>query len=164
MAAAQLFGVLDCARDPQLYEHAARMEPHAAECLFAGKLSETVRRASPFVVELAPSDPLSAAWRGQGWGAAWGVLISTRSDGAALRARLRRLTQVRLPDGSGPMLFRFWDPRVLRVFMPLIEPDGLSAWFAPGDRWIVESEDGAGSIRFGGDAGAVSVEPGPRPR
>jgi hypothetical protein len=33
-----------------------------------------------------------------------------------------RFLQVRLPDGSGPVLMRFWDPRVLGVLLDHAEP------------------------------------------
>ncbi len=161
--ATKLYGVLDCARAPHLYEQAARLEPEAADCLFAGKLDPRVRRVSPFVVELAPSDPLSKLWRSEGWGEAWGILLSSSAGLPAVRRRLRHFTQARLPDGSGPMLFRFWDPRVLRTYMPLIEPSAIQAWFQDIDRYILETEDGSGSIRFSLRNGALTSSRGPRP-
>jgi hypothetical protein len=162
-AAARLYGVLDCSRDPGLYEHAARLAPEAADCLFAGKLAAPVLRASPHLVELAASDPLSQQWRTTGWGKAWGILISSRAPLPVLRRRLRRFTQVRLPDGSGPMLFRFWDPRVFRVFLPTVEPGEIAPWFADADRYIVETEDGRGSLRYSLEGGRLSVQQGPPP-
>ena len=163
MATPKLYGVLDCARAPDLYEHAARLEPEAADCLFAGKLDPALRQASPFVVELAPGDPLSKLWRTQGWGQAWGILLSSNAGLPAVRRRLRHFTLVRLPDGSGPVMFRFWDPRVLRVYMPLVEPSAAADWFTDIDRYIVETEDGTGSIRYALKNGALSVSEGPRP-
>jgi hypothetical protein len=161
--AARLYGVLDCARDPALYEHAARLSPDHAECLFAGKLDEEVLRASPFLVELAPSDPLSQQWRTAGWGKAWGILISSRESLPVVRRRLRRFTQARLPDGQGPMLFRFWDPRVFRDYLPLVAPQEIGGWFTEIDRYIVETEDGAGSLRYGLHEGRLVTEAGPPP-
>ena len=161
--APKLYGVLDCARAQGLYEHAARLEPEAAECLFAGKLDPVVRQASPFVVELSPGDPLSRLWRTQGWGQAWGILLSSSAGLPAVRRRLRHFTLARLPDGSGPVMFRFWDPRVLRVYMPLVEPAAAADWFKDIDRYIVETEDGSGSIRYALRNGALSVSEGPRP-
>ena len=160
---ARLYGVLDCARDASLYEHAARLAPESSECLFAGKLAEPVLRASPFLVELSPSDPLSRLWRTQGWGRAWGVLISSRATLPVLRRQLRRFTQVKLPDGAGPVLFRYWDPRVFRVFLPTVAPGEIAPWFADADRYIVETEDGKGSIRYALQGGHLSVETGPPP-
>ena len=162
-SAARLYGVLDCSRAPELHEHAWRLEPDSAGCLFEGKLDDVVRQVSPYVVELAPSDPLSSMWRTRGWGQAWGILISSRAGLPAVRRRLRHFTQVRLPDGSGPVLFRFWDPRVFRTYFPLVEPADAGAWFQDIDRYIVETPDGAGSIRYSLKGGSVASETGPRP-
>ena len=160
---ARLYGVLDCSRAPELYEHAARLEPEASSCLFEGRLAEEVRRVSPFLVELAPADPLSRLWRTQGWGQAWGILISSRAGLPAVRRRLRHFTQVRLPDGAGPVLFRFWDPRVFRVYLPTTPPPDMAGWFQEIERYIVETPDGAGSIRYSLRNGALAAEPGPLP-
>ena len=34
----RLYGILDCAIDPALHEHVARLEPGSAMCLFLGHL------------------------------------------------------------------------------------------------------------------------------
>lgn len=161
-AGGKLYGVLDCAIDPSLYEHAVRLEPEWAVCLFE-RVVDRVRRASPWLVELSPSDPLSRAWRGAGWDKNWGVLLSSRADMKTVKLRLKRFTQARLPDGAGPVLFRFWDPRVLRVFLPTLEPEDAPDWFTDIDRWIAPSEDGKGSIRYSLKDGAVTAEAGPPP-
>ena len=163
MAAAKFYGVLDLARAPHLYEHVARLEPEAAECLFAGRLAPEVRRASPFLVELEPADPLSKLWRGQGWGGAWGILLSSRQGLPVVRRRLRHFTMAKLPDGSGPMLFRFWDPRVLRTYLPLAEHNALADWFKDIDLYILETEDGKGSIRYSFKNGNLVSTVGPAP-
>ena len=118
---------------------------------------------SPYVVELAPSDPLSKMWRSQGWGKNWGILIVSPENLGYVRRRLRHFTQAKLPNGEGPVLFRFWDPRVFRIYMPLVEPDQLVPWFQGIDRYIVETEGGAGSLRYSLDGGNLSVQQGPAP-
>lgn len=163
MTSPRLYAVLDCAADPSLHEHVARLEPEGAACLFEGRLHPELKAASPHVVELAPTDPLSKLWRGEGWGRSWGILISSRAGLPAVRRRMRHYTQAKLPDGTGPVLFRFWDPRVFRVWLPLVEPDDLGGWFSDIDRYIVETEDGSGSLRYGLKDGRLTVEPGPRP-
>ncbi len=161
--APHLYAVLDLAADPSLAAHVARLEPDAAACLFEGKLHPQIKAASPHVVELAPSDPLSVLWRGDGWGKAWGLLISSSAGLMTVRRRLRHFTQAKLPDGSGPVLFRFWDPRVFRVYMPLVEADQLAGWFTDIDRYIVETEDGAGSLRYSLQRGGLQIETLPPP-
>jgi hypothetical protein len=156
--APSVYGVIDPAREPALYEHVARLEPHDAQCLYQGRLDPQVARCCPHLVLLDPADPLSRLWRTEGWGKNWGMLIVSSADFRTVWRRLRHFTQVKLPDGQGPMLFRFWDPRVFRLYMPLVDADVLPQWFEDIDRYIVESEDGRGAIRYGLRGGALSVQ------
>ncbi|HEY0301158.1 MAG TPA: DUF4123 domain-containing protein [Rhizomicrobium sp.] len=163
MTAPTLYGILDLARAPELYEHVARLEPGAAACLFEGRLAPQLKRVSPHLVELAAGDPMAAAWRGAGWGRSWGILLQSREGLAFVRRRLRHFTQARLPDGQGPVLFRFWDPRVFRVYLPLVETADLAAWFQGIDAFLCESEDGRQALRFALRGGALAVETDPPP-
>lgn len=156
---ARLYGVLDCAASPALHEHVARLEPGAARCLFRGELRPELRRVSPHLVELAPGDPLTAAWRNEGRGKAWGLQLTSRAGLHAVWRRLRRFTQARLPSGEGPVLFRFWDPRVFRVYLPLVEPDHVGAWFTDIDSYLAEAEDGFSTQRYSLSGGALEVRP-----
>lgn len=158
-----LYGILDLARAPQLYEHVARLEPAGAACLFEGQLAPQLKQVSPHLVELAPSDPLARAWRTEGWGQSWGILAMSRENLMFVRRRLRHFTQAKLPDGQGPVLFRFWDPRVFRVYMPLVEAGDLCAWFQGIDRFICESEDGKQALHYALKGGTLSIETGPPP-
>jgi hypothetical protein len=162
-SAPTLYGILDCAVDPALYSHVARLEPGGAACLFAGQLDPALKQVSPHLVELAADDPLSRAWRGEGWGKNWGILLSSRESLSFARRRLRHFTQARLPDGQGPVLFRFWDPRVFRVYMPLVEPDEIAPWFKGIDHYIAEAEDGKGSLHYSLASGKLSIATGPAP-
>lgn len=156
----RLYGVLDLARAPELYDHVQRLAPHDAECLYRehGRLHPEIVRHCPHLVGLAPHDPLTALWRTRGWGQAWGLLLESSHRLPVVWRRLRHFTQAILPDGSGPVLFRFWDPRVMRVYLPLVEHDQLGEWFKDIHAWLVETEDGAGMIRYTLKAGALSAE------
>lgn len=154
-----LYGILDLARAPQLCDHVERLAPASAACLFEGKLDPMVARASPHLVELASGDPLTAAWRSVGWGRSWGILLMSREPLSFVRRRLRHFTQARLPDGQGPVLFRFWDPRVFRVYMPLVEQDALPPWFEGIERYVCESEDGRAAQSYALEGGALRIAP-----
>ena len=154
-----LYGILDLARAPELYPHVERLAPAGAACLFEGRLAPALLRASPHLVELARGDPLTTLWQQTGWGKAWGVLLRSGEGLAVVRRRLRHFTQARLPNGRGPLLFRFWDPRVFRVYLPLVEPAELPPWFKGIDHYIAETEDGAGAIHYALQGGALATQP-----
>lgn len=150
-----LFGVLDCAVDDGLYAHVKRLGPGYARCLFRDGLHPEVVAVSPHLIELRPDDLLTLAWTTEGRGRNWGVLIRSRAGFHAVWSRLRRFTQAKLPDGEGPVLFRFWDPRVFRVWAPVLEPDQVPEWFRDIDAW--EAEDGSGLIRYTANGAGVSA-------
>ena len=164
MPSTRLFAVLDCAVDPRLYDHAARLEPQMSRCLFQGRLHPAVKQVSPHLVELTPDDPLTRLWRAEGWGAHWGVWISSGASLHQVWRRLRHFTQATLPSGEGPLLFRFWDPRVLRSFLPLVEPDQIGDWFEDLDAYLVEAPDGVGALQFELRGGALTSSPQPAPK
>ena len=46
------------------------------------------------------------------------------------------------------MLFRYYDPRVLRKFLPTCTPEQIAAFFGPADSVLIENEDGTELLRF----------------
>jgi hypothetical protein len=46
------------------------------------------------------------------------------------------------------LLFRFWDPRVLHRYLPLVSQDDLRGWFSDVDAYIVEEPEGQHAARF----------------
>lgn len=153
-----LFGILDLAQRPGLHIHVQRLAPHSARCLYEERLHPQVERVSPHLVELGSDDPLTRAWRTEGWGANWGILVQSPAGFHKVRQRLRHFTQARLPNGEGPVLFRFWDPRVFRSYLPLVEPAEIGQWFVDIDAYIAPTEDGGGMLRYSLERGALKIE------
>jgi hypothetical protein len=139
--AAEQYLLCDCASAPDAYPVIAKLEPLDAGCLFEGELSETVRRASPFIVRLPQGDPQAEAWLRSLPRQAL-TLVRSRRRLDQVRRRFRRNMQVRLPDGTGPALFRIWDPRVAAVFFPTLSPEALTAWRSDIDAIFVPNADG----------------------
>lgn len=150
-----LFGIVDAARDARLYD----LVQAASEkvCLFAGELAEPLARTAPYLCVLAGGEPLFTAWRDEGWGRSWGITFRSAAALTDLRRQFRRHLQAMLPDGT-VALFRFYDPRVWRTYLPTCAPEDLAAWFALVEEYQVEGGDGMGSVRYrlGPDGLAVS--------
>jgi hypothetical protein len=59
-------------------------------------------------------------------------------------------------DATGkPMLFRYYDPRVFRIFMPTCNTAELSEVFGPAAYYIMEDTDPWSLLRFGLDSGSL---------
>ncbi len=112
----RIYAVLDCARDPLIYDLVARSYREKS-CLFAGKLDPELERASPFLLELEQGDSVTDEILLRGWDDAWGILIRSEASFRSLRRHLRTFLRVRTEDGRF-LLFRYYDPRVLDAYLP----------------------------------------------
>ena len=131
----KLYGVVDTARDPKLYDLV--MACPNRDCLFAGVIDEPLNRAAPYLVELDDKTPLKDIWRTKGWGQAWGILIRSPLDLNDLRRHLRKFLLAQLPDGNA-VFFRFYDPRVWRVYWPSCTEEEKAKWMEGVEAFVAE--------------------------
>ena len=100
------------------------------------------------------------------WARPWGVFAVTSGEIEKLRAHFRQFLTVRDPDGE-KMYFRYYDPRVLKAFLPACNRDELSKLFGPLEAYVLtepDRDDVTFLTRQGAEAGrrASSTPPGPR--
>lgn len=138
----QVFWLMDGARDPAIV---SLIEQSALEsgCLYAGPLIPRLKAAAPWLVRLAADSPASLALLQKGWGKAWGILLVVPATMAMdqVRRHCKKLLRVRTEDHR-VLMFRFYDPRVLSVFLPTSSPDQYQALIGPLRRVVVEEGDG----------------------
>lgn len=126
---AQLYAILDGARDPRIVPR-IRASGVAARCLFDGELHPSLAAAAPYLVALEPDAPFCEALIANGWDAAWGVWLTSNASLVALHHHFRRFLRVLDADGR-PLMFRYYDPRVLAVYLPTCSADELEFVFGP---------------------------------
>ena len=140
-----VWAILDCARDARIYP-ALRTSQLDYLCLYSGRLHPEVEAAAPHLIELSPNYRFTPKLIEMGWGRSWGVFVRIE-DGANLRSHLRKFLRVR-DDSERTLIFRYYDPRVLRIFLPTCQPDQLSTFFGPIHSYLVESPDGRSVIDY----------------
>ena len=133
------FAIVDTARHPNL--HGLVTQCREQRPLFAEPVDDALVPCAPYLASLQEDEPLLPTWRLHGMGQSWGVLVESTIDLAALQRHFRRFLRVKLPDGT-IVQFRFYDPRVLRVFLSSAPPDQLAQVFDGIVQFVVESEDG----------------------
>lgn len=143
---APLFVVLDAARDemvlPWLRESGAEFT-----CLYDGYKGQELADVAPYLVALSGGDAALDDLVGRAWGECWGVFLTSHAGLRDVRRHLRRFLRVRV-ENRGPMLFRWYDPRVLRAYLPTCTLDEANAFFGPVDRYLVEGRRGTTLLRF----------------
>ena len=141
-----LFALLDAARDPAIYQ-AIRYSGFEHQCLFTGQLSADLQAASPYLLRIVPDTLTFPKLLEQGWGRSWGLFLAARAGIFTVRRHLRTLLEVRTQDRQ-KLFFRYYDPRVLRLFLPTCDAAQLNRFFGPIHRFDMETPDGSQLLRF----------------
>jgi len=152
---ATAYCLLDAARGPRVFE-ALRWSARPQAPLYRGALPPEIERVAPYLVELGGDHAFTRRVLAEGWGASWGCFLVAGVDLKTLRQHLRTLLRVRTEDGRA-LLFRFYDPRVLRVYLPTCTRQELKIFFGPIKRLLVEDEDGRAALTFEQSHGEVQV-------
>lgn len=150
-----LYAVIDGAGCPALLP---MLDRHAvpSACLYRGELEPDLAEAAPYLAQLDRESPFTRWFLGEGWDRHWGILLRTDASLAEVRRHLRRLTLARLPDQQ-VVYFRFYDPRVLRVYLPTCTEEELDRFFGPLRSFLMEDPQPGALLRMERGAGALAV-------
>ena len=144
-----VFVVLDGASVPGLLAKLTELQP-VHTCLYRGDIEPDLAEVAPYLVQLEPDAPFTDWVLTEGWGNHWGVFLTARTDFGTVHRHLRKLLIVHDPDGK-PLYFRFYDPRVLRVFLPTCEAAELKDMFgAVVESYWFEGDDAGTAEKFRG--------------
>ena len=145
--------IVDGARDRRVYGFLLDSYLNYS-CLYHGELAPELELAAPYLVQLEYDDSYSIKLIERAWGASWGIFLKCDSSLESLRRHLRTLLTVR--DQKGAMLlFRYYDPRVFRVYLPTCWPEELKSIYGPIDRFWMEDEDPETVLEFRSEHGRL---------
>lgn len=158
--------VLDAARIEGLPAILAAAEA-GSESLYSGPTASELADVAPHLAGCAQGSKLNHWLFETAWGQSAGILLESEVSLDELRTHLRRFLMV-LDEGGKRLYFRFYDPRVLRIFLPTCDAEQLKAFFGPITAFVAEDEDPTRALRFtlaGGDLVSETIdlsrEPGP---
>jgi hypothetical protein len=141
-----LYAVLDGARDDRVTELLCEaVDP--SRSLYEGARGEALAEVAPYLVELRADSGLLERLVQEGWGKGWGVFLDSRLRFELMRRHLRRFLTVEDETTGELLYFRYYDPRVLRDFLPIGTPLQLSLLLDELDVVLYEGEDGE-LVRF----------------
>ena len=149
----RLYGIIDGARCPDLVSEAENDFGLRPRSLFLPELWAELREVSPYVVEIDPARGYLARWAAR-FGTSAGVLLISGADGMTVREHLRR-TFVVTDETGQEFFFRYYDPRVLRPFLPTCSSAQMDEFFGPVDEFAVESDDATSLVRYGNAQGRL---------
>src|SRR4051812_26331407 len=145
LPAERLYAVADAARDPQLARAGVEQFDLERFSLFPGNTSRQLATVAPFLVPVPFESkyPFRASGYFDLWadhlGVSGGILFTSSAD---VRVVWEHLRDVYLAgdDKGNEFYFRFYDPRVLRNFLPSLTAAEAKQFFGPARRFFVEAD------------------------
>ena len=154
--AGRVFAILDGASVGDLltplYEHHPEFE-----CLYRGELQPDIAEVAPYLVQLEQGTEFAKWVLEQGWGNHWGIFAVADAELPVMRRHFRRFLTVHDADGK-PLYFRYYDPRVLRAYLPTCNAEELQTMFGPVECFLLEGENPAAALRFQVQDGALKQQ------
>lgn len=121
------YAVIDGAACPELRFKIYDWEPQSV-CLWSGELEPDLQEVAPYMVLLDRDSSFTNWLISQGWNNNWNIYINSALEFKAFKKQIRKLLRVKSPEGKN-MVFRFYDPRVLDVFLTGLESEQTEEFF-----------------------------------
>lgn len=160
-AVPDVYALLDAARDERIHPWIRRRALDYT-CLFAGPLAPELAAAAPYLVHLYRSERFSRELVELAWGRSWGTFVVASASMEELRVHFRGFLRVRDERGKR-FLFRYYDPRVLRAYLPTCDARELGTVFGPVWRLCAEDESGGALLEYTQRDGALETRRVPLP-
>ena len=127
------------------------------DSLYRGHSEISLSMVSPYLFYFDPQTEFAKWYMQNGWGDSWGILVYSESDLKSLIKHFRHFLMVKKEDGE-QLYFRFYDPRVLRIFLPSCDARQLNDFFGPVDYFTLEDEDPSTGLVFSLHNGELIIE------
>ncbi|AKT43485.1 DUF4123 domain-containing protein [Chondromyces crocatus] len=150
-----LYAVLDAARSERILV-LLRESVETYRSLYEGIDGESMEHVAPHLVELPRGSKLLGRLVREGWEQRWGIFVETSRSVRSfkeLRRHLRRFLMIADADTRKKFYFRFYDPGVLREFLPITTPKQRSELFGQQVGAFLMEDAHGGLARFDAEVG-----------
>ena len=152
-----LYVLLDASREPSVLKVILESKEEY-QSLYEGAQGAQLAHFAPYLVRVPQESALLDTLVHQAWSKSWGVFLTSDTPLKDLRTHFRHFLTVKLPDGQ-QVYFRYYDPRVLRLFLPTCLPEETNQFFGPVKHFLIEADDPATALHFTrGPQGAAQKE------
>ncbi len=143
---AKVYAVLDGATVPDLLLKFDEMRPPYI-CLYRGELAPDLAEVAPYLIDLKIDTPFTNWVLKECRGRHWGIFAHSVYSITSIRKHFRSFLTV-YDEAGNPMLFRYYDPRVLTKYLPTCDAAELKILFGRVNAYFAESEDASNLFRF----------------
>jgi hypothetical protein len=152
----RVYALLDAARDESIYPKIVNSDLEST-CLYQGEKARELAWVAPYLVLLRRDDPFTQWVVENGWGKSWGVFAGSSATLNELKRHFRTFLMVYDEEGNS-LYFRYYDPRVFRVYLPTCNAEELGNVFGPIEYFLLEQEDQGSVSRFRNVSGVLQQE------
>lgn len=155
-AGPRLFAIVDTAVDKQalylLYSPQAKVE-----ILYQGDAATQLADQAPYLVQFWDQSLALEDLLRYGWGKSLTIFFFSDGSFEDVRDHLRKFLTAKLSDGR-EVWFRFYDPRVLRDYLPTCAPSEVANFFGAAEKWMMEDKDPTVLLEFSHVGGQIETK------
>jgi len=108
------------------------------QSLYEGEQAVELAPFGPYLAEIKKGGKLMPFLIKVGWGKSWGVFLSCDLGFVDTRRHLRKFLLADI-EGGQRVIFRFYDPRVMRIFIPTCDAGQRTEFFGKIQHFFVEA-------------------------
>lgn len=148
-----LYAIVDTAQDSALYGK-IKSSPGLKKCLYQSNihysgthLSKELGAVAPYLISFDLDDPFFIDLLQVGWGKNWFIFILSDAKFERITEHCSQNLQAQTPDGR-ILQFRYYDPRILRIYIPTCTAEELELFFGPVQFFCCHDEKGNELLHF----------------
>ena len=141
-----LFCLLDAARDEKILLLLQKSNARYMS-LYQGESQNQLAHVAPYLVQFGKDDIFLERLLRNGWGKRWCAFFTSDAPFALLRKHFRKFLFVKEESGE-TVYFRFYDPSILRTFLPACNAEELKEFFGQIKHFFTESENPSEVVAF----------------
>jgi hypothetical protein len=152
----KVYALVDAARSELIYPKILNSGVENA-CLHRGENARELAWVAPYLVALQRDEPFTKWLLENGWGNSWGIFVQSIASLNKLKQHFQTFLKVYDEEGNS-FFFRFYDPRVMRVYLPTCNSDEIEKVFGPLGSYLLENDDGSVLLRYFSVSQKIHIE------
>ncbi len=152
----KVYALVDAARSESIYPKIVSSGVESA-CLHRGEKARELAWVAPYLVALQRDTPFTSWLLENGWGKSWGIFFQSPATLNKLKQHFQTFLKVYDEEGNS-FFFRFYDPRVMRVYLPTCNSEEIETVMGPLDSYMLEDEDASVLLRYLSVSQKINIE------
>jgi len=135
----RLYAIVDASRGPMTIPPTLQAMTDNVACLYRGQALEEFGDDTAWVAEIAADESVLDWVIDNGFGKRWSIFMQSPHRLADVVRHLRKFTVIEDQEGTAHF-FRFYDPRTLRQYLPVLNTQQAAAFFQGVDAFYCEND------------------------